>query len=74
MNKPRFVLFLLKMVEMMKRRMINNRFMAAINEPIIVSQFFDDGGSFMMVRRFTKLLVKLGKYYVKHLPAQQNNI
>jgi hypothetical protein len=61
MNNPRFVLFLLKIVEIIKRRMIIRRLMEAINEPIIVSQFLDEGGSFMIISRFSKLKVKLGK-------------
>ena len=36
------------MVEIMKRRIINARFIPAIIEPIIVNQFLEDGGSFIM--------------------------
>jgi hypothetical protein len=35
------------MVEIMKRRIINARFIPAIIEPIIVNQFLEEGGSFM---------------------------
>jgi hypothetical protein len=35
---------------MIKRRIINKRLIPAIIEPIIVSQFFDEGGSFIVGR------------------------
>jgi hypothetical protein len=37
------------MVEIIKSKRINARLIPAIIEPIIVNQFFDDGGSFMML-------------------------
>ena len=46
-NSPRFVFPLLKIVEIMKRRKINPRFIPAMIEPIIVNQFLEDGGSFI---------------------------
>jgi hypothetical protein len=39
MNNPRFVSFLLKMVEITNNTIISSRFIDAINEPIIVIQF-----------------------------------
>ena len=36
------------MVEIIKSRIINARLMPAIIEPIIVNQFLEDGGSFIM--------------------------
>jgi hypothetical protein len=47
MNNPRFVFPLLKIVDIIKSRRINARFIPAIIEPIIVNQFFEDGGSFI---------------------------
>ena len=48
MNRPRFVFALLKMVDIINRRMINARLIPAIIEPMIVNQFLEDGGSFMV--------------------------
>ena len=48
MNRPRFVFALLKMVDIIKRRTINARLIPAIIEPMIVNQFLEDGGSFMV--------------------------
>ena len=48
MNRPRFEFALLKMVEIIKRRRINARLIPAIIEPMIVNQFLDVGGSFIM--------------------------
>jgi hypothetical protein len=48
MNNPRFVLDLSKIVEITKSRTIIIRFIPAIIEPMIVSQFFEEGGSFMI--------------------------
>ena len=50
MNKPRFVLDLSKIVEIIKSRTMIIRFIPAIIEPIIVSQFLEEGGSFMIAR------------------------
>jgi hypothetical protein len=47
MNNPRFVFPLLKIVDIIKSRIINARFIPAIIEPIIVNQFLEDGGSFI---------------------------
>jgi hypothetical protein len=44
------VFALLNIVEMTKRRRIRIRFIAAIIEPMIVSQFLDDCGNFIAVR------------------------
>jgi hypothetical protein len=46
-NRPRLVLPLLKMVEIMKSRIIKARFIPAMIEPIIVNQFLEEGGSFI---------------------------
>jgi hypothetical protein len=37
------------MVEIIKSRIINNRLIPAIIEPIIVNQFLEEGGSFIML-------------------------
>jgi hypothetical protein len=47
MNSPRFVSFLLKIVEIMKRMIISRKFSPAINDPIRVIQFLDDGNVFI---------------------------
>jgi hypothetical protein len=36
------------MVEIIKSRIINDRLIPAIIEPIIVNQFLEEGGSFIM--------------------------
>jgi hypothetical protein len=38
---------LLKIEEIINKRMINARLIPAIIEPMMVNQFFDDGGSFI---------------------------
>lgn len=48
-----------KIVETMKSIIIIKRFMIAIIEPIIVSQFFDEGGSFIEVSFLFSGLVKI---------------
>jgi hypothetical protein len=48
MYKPRFEFPLSNIVEITKRRRISKRFIAAIIEPMIVSQFFDEGGNFIV--------------------------
>lgn len=48
MNKPRLVLALLKMEEIINSRIINARLIPAIIEPMIVNQFLEEGGSFMV--------------------------
>jgi hypothetical protein len=61
------VLFLLKIVEIIKRRIINARLIPAIIEPIIVNQFLEDGGSFIgPVNRLILAGVKIGKYWIIH--------
>jgi hypothetical protein len=50
MNSPMLLVLLLKMVEIIKSTIISRKFMDAIIEPIIVSQFFVDRGSFILVR------------------------
>jgi hypothetical protein len=47
------------MVEIMKRRIINARFIPAIIEPIIVNQFLEDGGSF--IGPVKRLMLSRGK-------------
>jgi hypothetical protein len=47
MNNPRFVSFLLKMVEIRNNTMINRKLMDAISKPIIVIQFRAAEGSFI---------------------------
>lgn len=48
MNNPRLVLPLSKIVEIMNRRRISSRFILAIIEPMIVDQFLNVGGSFII--------------------------
>jgi hypothetical protein len=64
------------MVETRKRIIIIRRFITAIIEPMIVSQFFDEGGSFIVFRILFSGSVKIenisglwptGNYIVKHL-------
>jgi len=43
-----WVLPLSKIVEMINSRKISKRLITAIIEPIIVSQFLDEGGNFMV--------------------------
>jgi hypothetical protein len=50
MKRPRYVFPLSKMVDRMKRIIIIRRLIIAIIDPIIVSQFFAAGGSFISVR------------------------
>ena len=47
------------MVEIIKRRIINARFIPAIIEPIIVNQFLDEGGSF--IEPVNRLILIRGK-------------
>lgn len=47
MNSPRLVLPLSKIEEIMNNRIISARFIPAIIAPIKVSQFLEDGGSFI---------------------------
>jgi hypothetical protein len=64
------------MVETIKRIIIIRRFIIAIIEPMIVSQFFDEGGSFIVLSISFSGLVKIeiisglrptGNYILKHL-------
>lgn len=48
MKSPRFVLFLSKIVDIINKRMISTRLIPAIIEPIIVNQFLDEGGNFIL--------------------------
>jgi hypothetical protein len=52
MNRPMFVLLLLKIVEITNRTIISRKLIIAIMEPIIVSQFFVERGSFIFGRVF----------------------
>jgi len=47
MNNPRLVSFLLKTVEIINRMIISRKFSPAINDPITVIQFLDDGKVFI---------------------------
>jgi hypothetical protein len=47
MNNPRFVSFLLKIVEIRNNAMISKILMDAISKPIIVIQFLEADGSFI---------------------------
>jgi len=47
-NKPRLVLLLLKIAEIINRTNIKRKLMPAIIVPMIVSQFFEDGGSLIL--------------------------
>jgi len=47
-KSPRLVFALLNIVEIINRTNINARLIPAIIEPIIVNQFLEDGGSFMV--------------------------
>jgi hypothetical protein len=53
------------MEEIMNRTRIIARLMPEIMVPIIVSQFLEDGGSFMPVRFKRSIGVKIEKYYFK---------
>jgi len=48
-NKPRLVLPLLKIKEIKNNTIIRKRFSPAISAPIIVIQFLDEDGSFMVL-------------------------
>jgi len=63
MKRPRFVLLLSKRVEKMNNNSISNRFMDAIIEPIIVSQFLVVAGNFMCGGL---LEVQPGKYKINN--------
>jgi hypothetical protein len=54
MNKPRFVSFSSKIEEIIKRISINAKLITATIAPMIVSQFFEEGGRciFLIVRIF----------------------
>lgn len=54
-----------KREEIMKSKIIIPKLIPAIMEPIIVSQFLEDGGSFMPVRFKRSIGVKIEKYYFK---------
>ena len=48
MNNPRLVFAWLNIVEIMNNTIISARLIVAIIEPIIVNQFLEEGGSFIM--------------------------
>ena len=62
------VLPLSNIVEIMKSNRINKRFIMAIIEPIIVNQFLEEGGSFMItgLSECVASGVKIDKYWINH--------
>ena len=48
MNNPRLVLFFSKIVEKINNRMIRMKLIPAMMDPMIESQFFEDGGTFIV--------------------------
>jgi len=59
MNNPRLVLPISNNEEIIKSNIISERLMPAMIEPIIVSQFLDDGGSFIKIRFYVSVGVKI---------------
>ena len=62
MKRPICELPLLNIVEMTKRTIISRKFILATMAPMIVSQFFVDLGSFILVRFSVRTGVKIEKY------------
>jgi len=58
------VFALLKIVDIIKRSIISNRLILAIIEPIIVSQFLNEGGSFIFAKFMESAEVNIEKYWI----------
>lgn len=65
MNSPRCVLPMSNRDEIMKSKIMMARFIPAIMNPMNVSQFLDDGGSFILFGFKWSAEVKLEKNHYK---------
>lgn len=63
-NSPRLVFALLKIVEIINSRIISNRLILAIIEPIIVNQFLNEDGSFIFAGFMESEEVNIEKYWI----------